>query len=167
MKLLIISGGQTGADRGGLDAAIQLGVDHDGWCPKGRLAEDGVIPERYKLRETETREYKERTRRNVDWANVTIIFTAARMSGGSEFTYKYSLLKENPAIVVAFDHWEGQTAADVAQYILKMLPPYISKNKFETFIINVAGSRKSKASEIQDNVRAVMTVVIHELRKGG
>ena len=40
----IVSGGQTGADRGGLDAAILLGVPHGGWCPKGRKSEDGVIP---------------------------------------------------------------------------------------------------------------------------
>ena len=37
----IISGGQTGVDRGALDAAIALGLDHGGWCPLGRLAEDG------------------------------------------------------------------------------------------------------------------------------
>jgi hypothetical protein len=32
----IISGGQTGANRGGLDAAIELGLQHGGFCPKGR-----------------------------------------------------------------------------------------------------------------------------------
>ena len=35
----IISGGQTGVDRGALDAAIELGLEHGGWCPMGRLAE--------------------------------------------------------------------------------------------------------------------------------
>ena len=38
----IISGGQTGVDRGALDAAIELGIDHGGVCPRGRLAEDGI-----------------------------------------------------------------------------------------------------------------------------
>ena len=38
----IISGGQTGADRGGLDAAIACNIPHGGWCPKGRKAEDGI-----------------------------------------------------------------------------------------------------------------------------
>ncbi|MFB3114968.1 MAG: YpsA SLOG family protein, partial [Nitrospirales bacterium] len=37
----LISGGQTGADRGGLDAAIHCDLPHGGWCPKGRKAEDG------------------------------------------------------------------------------------------------------------------------------
>ena len=40
----IISGGQTGVDRGALDAALELAVPHGGWCPRGRLAEDGRIP---------------------------------------------------------------------------------------------------------------------------
>jgi hypothetical protein len=38
-----VSGGQTGADRGGLDSAIENGIPHGGRCPKGRLAEDGPI----------------------------------------------------------------------------------------------------------------------------
>ena len=50
----IISGGQTGVDRAALDFAIEHGIEHGGWCPLGRLAEDGVIPERYRLKETES-----------------------------------------------------------------------------------------------------------------
>jgi hypothetical protein len=50
----IISGGQTGADRAALDAAIRLGIPHGGWVPKGRLAEDGRLPDRYQLEEMPT-----------------------------------------------------------------------------------------------------------------
>jgi len=48
----IISGGQTGADRAALDMAIKLNIPHGGWCPKGHLAEDGIIENSYKLSET-------------------------------------------------------------------------------------------------------------------
>ena len=48
----IISGGQTGADRAALDWTIKDDIPHGGWCPAGRRAEDGVIPERYRLQET-------------------------------------------------------------------------------------------------------------------
>jgi len=43
----IISGGQTGADRAALDVAIKLNIPHGGWIPKGRLAEDGPLPDKY------------------------------------------------------------------------------------------------------------------------
>jgi hypothetical protein len=45
----IVSGGQTGADRAALDWAIANGLPHGGWCPKGRLAEDGCISMKYQL----------------------------------------------------------------------------------------------------------------------
>jgi hypothetical protein len=47
----IISGGKTVADKGGLEAVIELGIPLGGWCSKGRIAEDGKIPEKYKLEE--------------------------------------------------------------------------------------------------------------------
>mgnify|MGYP006305357071 FL=1 len=53
----IISGGQTGADRAGLDVAIELGIPHGGWIPKGRKAEDGVLPDKYHLQEMPTSSY--------------------------------------------------------------------------------------------------------------
>ena len=53
----VISGGQTGADRAGLDAAMEAGIPVGGCCPKGRLAEDGPVPERYTLNELESASY--------------------------------------------------------------------------------------------------------------
>ena len=53
----LVSGGQTGVDRGALDAARDLGIPHGGFCPRGRRAEDGVIPGIYSLVETESADY--------------------------------------------------------------------------------------------------------------
>ena len=47
MNFKIVSRGQTGVDRAGLEAAIALGLPYGGWVPKGRLAEDGTVPLRY------------------------------------------------------------------------------------------------------------------------
>ena len=66
----IVSGGQTGADRAALDWAIANGVPHGGWCPKGRKAEDGPLPERYLLSETNSAGYLSRVENGQ--ANPTI-----------------------------------------------------------------------------------------------
>jgi hypothetical protein len=58
---IIISGGQTGADRAALDFAVGHGIPHGGWCPKGRRAEDGPIDAPYQLKETPKANYVERT----------------------------------------------------------------------------------------------------------
>ena len=50
-RLKVVSGGQTGVDQGALEAAIELGLDHGGWCPRGRLSEAGPIPTRFQLSE--------------------------------------------------------------------------------------------------------------------
>jgi hypothetical protein len=67
----VISGGQTGADRAGLDFAMAQGIAHGGWCPRGRLAEDGTIPARYQLEETPEADYAQRTEWNVRDADGT------------------------------------------------------------------------------------------------
>ncbi|MFO7709057.1 MAG: putative molybdenum carrier protein [Desulfobacterales bacterium] len=54
----IVSGGQTSADRAALDFAIKHKILHGGWVPKGRLAEDGPLPAKYK--EMLTDSYQER-----------------------------------------------------------------------------------------------------------
>ena len=61
MPIKIVSGGQTGVDRAALAVALELGIPCGGWCPRGRLAEDGPIPPRYPLVETPRKAYPQRT----------------------------------------------------------------------------------------------------------
>src|SRR5436189_4749506 len=87
----IISGGQTGADRAALDFALAHGLAHGGWCPRGRLAEDGALEERYELRETPDAEYAQRTEWNVRDSDGTVIFSiAAGLTGGSKLTAEFA-----------------------------------------------------------------------------
>jgi hypothetical protein len=59
LKMLrkVISGGQTGADRAGLDFAIETDLEHGGYVPRGRKAQDGRIDDRYNLFELSTSSY--------------------------------------------------------------------------------------------------------------
>jgi hypothetical protein len=100
----IISGGQTGVDRGALDAAIALGMAHGGWCPRGRRAEDGRIPERYALTETDSPEYGARTEQNVLEGDATLILCRGPLSGGTELTARLAERHGKPHLVVDLDH---------------------------------------------------------------
>ena len=85
----IISGGQTGADRTGLDFAIEKGLGHGGYVPRGRKAEDGRIDDRYNLIELSTSSYPARTRRNIEKSDGTVIFSLERvLNGGTKLTLK-------------------------------------------------------------------------------
>ncbi len=83
----IVSGGQTGADRGGLEAAIYFGLPYGGYVPKGRKSEDGTIPEKYEgLVELGSSDYRVRTELNVEKSDMTIIFCHGVPKGGSKLT---------------------------------------------------------------------------------
>ncbi len=80
----IVSGGQTGVDRAALETALALGIPCGGWCPKGRKAEDGAIPEHYPVTETESATYEERTRLNVCESDATMQECPQVDEGGDE-----------------------------------------------------------------------------------
>lgn len=133
----IISGGQTGADRGGLDAAIHLGIRHGGWCPKGRRAEDGRIPDIYQMSETGSFGYPLRTRLNIAEASGTIIcaFGQRVTEGGTRLTYELCREMDSPVIVID----------PFTLFSLDMVREW-----FKHFaIINVAGPRESKQPGLQ------------------
>jgi hypothetical protein len=137
----IISGGQTGVDRGALDAAIELGIPHGGWCPRGRLAEDGPIPIRYLLRESDSPEYSVRTEQNVLQSDATLILCRGRPSGGTELTLRLALQHGRPHLVVDFD--AALDAAEIRRWLKEQL--------VET--LNVAGPRESQSPGIAAQAR--------------
>jgi len=140
----IISGGQTGADRGGLDAAIALGIPHGGWCPKGRLAEDGVIPTAYQLTETENRSYQHQTNLNVLDADATLIFTQGNLARGTQATKSLCTKAGRPWLHVDLSRLEdGKIGVSAVR-------EWLSLHKVRT--LNVAGDPKSKAPGIQQAV---------------
>ena len=134
----IISGGQTGADRAALDAAIDCGVAHGGWCPQGRRAEDGPIPEQYHLQETESPSYSLRTRRNVEDSDLTLICSHGPLTGGSLLTQQFAEELGKSCVHIDLD-------GDF-QPLEELFPP------LGTVRLNVAGPRASGDPRIYDAV---------------
>lgn len=144
---LIISGGQTGADRAGLDVAIELGIQRDGWCPKFRRAEDGRIPDRYNMRETTSAGYEERTLLNVKWADATLICSVgSRLSTGSLLTRR--LCEKHEKIWCHFRP-ELDTVEELRDWM----------NWRRPLVLNIAGQRESKSPGIGDRVREILRAV--------
>lgn len=133
----IVSGGQTGVDRGALDAAMAVGIPHGGWCPRGRLAEDGRIPDCYELAETDSGRYVVRTERNVLDSDATLILCRDTPQGGTELTRRLAEQHEKAYLVVDLD--EPALPSKVAGWL--------QDNGVET--LNVAGPRESQSPGIQ------------------
>lgn len=136
--LRIVSGGQTGVDRGALDAALAAGLPCGGWCPEGRRAEDGTIPGRYPLRELPGTGYKERTRRNVEDSDGTVILHFGELSGGTALTQDFARRIGRPLLVI-----DGSRSAPETS--LARLNAFLLEHRIET--LNVAGPRGSQAPE--------------------
>ena len=132
---VVISGGQTGVDRAALDWAIASGVAQGGWCPRERRAEDGAIPPVYRLRETASAGYEERTRRNVRDSDATLILNLGELEGGTLLTVAHAARIGRPHRVVQLD--DPAQAADVAA-----VAAWIRATRAE--VLNVAGPRESK-----------------------
>jgi Circularly permutated YpsA SLOG family len=131
----IISGGQTGADRAALDFAIARGSPHGGWCPRGRLAEDGTIPARYQLVETPSPDYAERTEWNVRDSDGTVIFSiAAVLTGGSKQTADLARQQRKPCLHLARE----RDGAIAGRKLVEFLEEHAIK------VLNVAGPRQSQ-----------------------
>ncbi len=145
----IVSGGQTGVDRAALDVALELDIPCGGWCPHGRRAEDGVIPERYPLCETPSKVYNTRTEWNVRDSDATLILNLGPLEGGTALTVETARRLRRPCMVVDLEH-EPDPAA-VREWLRE---EQINK-------LNIAGPRESKQPGIREHavvfLRRVLT----------
>ena len=145
----IVSGGQTGVDRAALDVALELALPCGGWCPRGRKAEDGVLPARYPLEETATDAYAERTERNVLESDGTLTLLRGQASGGTRLTIELAKQYGKPCLVIDLD-------LDASPAIIR---GWIAENRIRT--LNVAGPRQSQAPGIYDQARALLRRILN------
>lgn len=127
----IVSGGQTGVDRAALDFALDNNIPCAGWCPKGRLAEDGIISNKYPLTETDSEVYAVRTELNARDSDGTLILAPGELEGGTKLTLEMAHKYNKPALVVDLDKGIDRDA-----FVTWLI-------KYNIKVLNIAGPRES------------------------
>lgn len=132
----IISGGQTGVDRGILDAALASGFSCGGWCPSGRMAEDGRICDKYPLTELKNGSYADRTIRNVVESEGTLIITGRNPEGGTLLTIMIAEELKKPLLIIS--PLSEEEFPETVQLIINWI------NEYHIGVLNCAGPRASE-----------------------
>lgn len=123
---------------------MYLEIEHGGWCPKGRLAEDGAIPEKYALREMNSPDYAIRTEQNVIDSDGTLIIYRDRMSGGTLLTSRLADKHKRPKHEVNLE--DAANPEDFASWAVE----------FNIAVLNVAGPRGSSDFEIHFDAQQLL-----------
>ncbi len=153
--LKIVSGGQTGVDRGALAAALDGGAPCGGWCPENRIAEDGVIPLHFPLQELRGGTYRGRTLKNVLDSDGTLIIFNRVLTGGSKLTVDFCEQRKKPYCLI--DATEFST-----QYSIKQLTNFLRDRKILT--LNVAGPRASNWENGEEHTYNLITELLKSVR---
>ena len=146
----VISGGQTGVDRAALDVALESGTPCGGWCPKGRKAEDGTIPDKYPLQETKSMNYIVRTEKNVRDSDGTLVLTWGPPKGGTARTLALAQKLSKPFCLIDLSRGKDPTA----------VKEWKQENKVK--ILNVAGPRESEVPGIHDRAKEFLQELLRE-----
>lgn len=145
--LKVMSGGQTGADRAALDAAIASGVEYGGWLPRGRKTEEGPLPLSYKLEELASADYRDRTARNVFDSDGTLLVSHGKLTGGTLLTKIFAEKYNKPWLHLDMRRQSREEALSACE-------EWLCRNGIE--VLNVAGPRASGDPEIYDTVRELI-----------
>lgn len=146
----IISGGQTGVDQAALDVAINFGIPHGGWIPKGRKTEAGKLPDKYKLKEMSSSSYPKRTEQNVIDSDATLIISHGQLTGGSLLTLEFAEQHKKERLHIDLGINRGFSAAQLIQ-------SWIVLNDIK--VLNVAGPRASEDAYIYDDTVRLLKAV--------
>ena len=147
----IVSGGQTGVDRGALDAALAAAFPCGGWCPEGRSAEDGPLAARYPLTELPGAGYLERTLQNVIDSDGTAILHAGALEGGTRQTLDCCTRHGRPCLVI-----DASTASATAA--AERMGSFVARHGIA--VLNVAGPRESQRPGIGAEARAFLQATL-------
>ena len=156
----IFSGGQTGVDRGALEAALQCGIAIGGWCPPNRKAEDGRIPDFFPLKETPTVcslkapdvPRSLRTEWNVRDADATLILTPKpeqEIDPGTQWTKICCQFMNKPFLIS--NPYEGHAIHEIVYWLQRIKPN----------VLNIAGPSETRFSGIQHVTKSLVEKVLN------
>ena len=155
----IVSGAQTGADRAALDVGLELGLEVGGWVPRGRLAEDGIIPAHYpNLHEAESADPARRTELNVRDSDATLILSHGALSGGTALTRRLAKAQGKALLELDLSALGRDTAG-------RILTRWLGTERPAT--LNVAGPRASNDPDIYAAAVEVLRAALGERAKPG
>ncbi len=143
-----MDGFQTGADLAAADAARFLDIDNWGWTPRGRRNENGLIPNDYNCKETESYGYRDRTLFNVRDSDATLVFSIGPATGGTYYTIMCCEKLKKPYLFI--DLKKLKSERKILAWLKEINPQ----------VLNVAGSRASKHPEIYWLVRTLLIEVL-------
>jgi hypothetical protein len=147
----IISGGQTGADRAALDVAIELGIPHGGWIPKGRKTEEGRLSDEYHLLETTSIDYAQRTELNIADSDGTLILSHGPLAEGSALTQDLARKHRRPCLHIDLSEMDDSKASEIINMWMETR---------QIKVLNVAGPRASSDPKIYEAARRILKAVI-------
>jgi hypothetical protein len=158
----IVTGAQTGVDRAALDAAMLLDFEYGGWCPKGRLDEKGMIPEKYKnLKEVsgefkaDKENYDARTKKNIEDSDATLILAPEiplpeKVKDGTLLTIEYAKKQLKPYLIVDLSkplHTNSELVA-----------AWVKENSVNT--LNIGGPRESTCPGIYQTTLGLLEITL-------
>jgi len=146
-RITIVSGGQTGIDRAALDYCLDNGIGCGGWCPEGRMAEDGSIDLKYPLKELPGASYDDRTAENVKHSDATVIIYYSEMRGGTLKSFEFARKQSKPLLTLDLSEQDPLHAA----YKLKKFV-----QKYRPGTVNFSGPRKTEWAEGYSNCYAIL-----------
>ena len=135
-------------DRAALDVALDLRIPCGGWCPNGRLAEDGPLDPEYPLKETPSSDYSQRTEWNVRDSDGTLILHGGHLSGGTAFTVELAARHNRPCLILDL----SQNPASLT------FPKWARQHRIR--VLNVAGPRESGVPGISDQASAFLRTIL-------
>lgn len=146
----VISGGQTGADQGGLLAAWRYGVQTGGQAPANYRTIDGYNPLLQVLGLTAAGNYEARTKANIRNSDGTVIIAHDLQSSGSALTRVLAHAAKKPLMVCDIADivaCAGKSFQDIPEGPLDQLLGFSERlatfvTEYRIQVLNVAGNRE-------------------------